>query len=346
MRSAFFYILFLGLFTACSTISYIGVETYNPAEITFPEHVKKVIIVNNAVPQPPDRGYQYLLYNVEQETAMAHADSALFAACRALGTSIVERGYFEDVLLYHFPVREDKEYYADRRLTKDQIDRLCFENGADAIISLDRLLFDMKKNVTTFPEGFVVGMIDVKVRGIIRSYLHHRESAMATIIVNDSVFWGEGADNLILLEKVLPAADEALTLAAAEVAKELYPNFVPYWRNEDRWYYNGITTRWKEASAFAAAGKWEEAYERWSSIYERASGWKDKAKAASNQSLYYEMAGDLSKAYEWAVVSYDLFLKNKGKEYQYTQLQEALNRGLEERLAADNKLNVQSEKRN
>lgn len=46
------YLLMACLFSACNTIEYIGIETYNPAEITFPKNVDKVLIVNNAVPQP------------------------------------------------------------------------------------------------------------------------------------------------------------------------------------------------------------------------------------------------------------------------------------------------------
>ena len=60
MRSILF-IGIAGLLSACSTINYVGIETYNPAEVTFPENVAKVLIVNNAVPQPEDAGYEYTL---------------------------------------------------------------------------------------------------------------------------------------------------------------------------------------------------------------------------------------------------------------------------------------------
>lgn len=36
------YLLMACLFSACNTIEYIGIETYNPAEITFPKNVDKV----------------------------------------------------------------------------------------------------------------------------------------------------------------------------------------------------------------------------------------------------------------------------------------------------------------
>lgn len=84
------YLLMACLFSACSTIEYIGIETYNPAEITFPKNVDKVLIVNNAVPQPDDVGYTYNLYGTVQDTARAHADSALYDACHSLGKSIVD----------------------------------------------------------------------------------------------------------------------------------------------------------------------------------------------------------------------------------------------------------------
>lgn len=79
------YLLMACLFSACNTIEYIGIETYNPAEITFPKNVDKVLIVNNAVPQPDDVGYTYNLYGTVQDTARAHADSALYDACHSLG---------------------------------------------------------------------------------------------------------------------------------------------------------------------------------------------------------------------------------------------------------------------
>lgn len=145
MRSILF-IGIAGLLSACSTINYVGIETYNPAEVTFPENVAKVLIVNNAVPQPEDAGYEYTLQGEKQDTCKAKADSALFDACRTLGEAIVEASYFNDVLLYHDAVRKDNQAFLDTKLTQGQVVSLCDETGADAVISIDRLLFDMKKS--------------------------------------------------------------------------------------------------------------------------------------------------------------------------------------------------------
>ena len=124
MRSILF-IGIAGLLSACSTINYVGIETYNPAEVTFPENVAKVLIVNNAVPQPEDAGYEYTLQGEKQDTCKAKADSALFDACRTLGEAIVEASYFNDVLLYHDAVRKDNQAFLDTKLTQGQVVSLC-----------------------------------------------------------------------------------------------------------------------------------------------------------------------------------------------------------------------------
>ena len=190
------YLLMACLFSACSTIEYIGIETYNPAEITFPKNVDKVLIVNNAVPQPDDVGYIYNLYGTVQDTARAHADSALYDACHSLGKSIVDVPFFNDVLLYHGGTRQNTKYLEDEKLTPEIVKELCRETGTDAVISFDRLLFQMEKDVVAFAEGFVVGGVDVKITGVVRGYLPERDNPLATVYVQDSVFWSESANNM------------------------------------------------------------------------------------------------------------------------------------------------------
>ena len=52
------------LLTACGGINYVGIETCNPGEVTFPQDVRKVLMVNNAMAQPEKSGYTYSLLGV------------------------------------------------------------------------------------------------------------------------------------------------------------------------------------------------------------------------------------------------------------------------------------------
>lgn len=340
MRSLLF-ILSIGLFSACSTMSYVGIETYNPAEVTFPESVAKVLVVNNAVPQPVDSGYELNVFGVAQDTCKAKADSALFDVCRILGESMVGASYFDDVLLYNHATRHDTYFEQDTKLTPQQVSDLCEETGADAIISVDRLLFDMKKNVVAFMEGYVMGTIDVQIAGVIRSYVPGRSAPLATVHVRDSVFWAESADNTIILGLLLPKPDDALRTAGKYIASKSYVNFVPHWIKETRWYFTGVGSTWKEASAYATGDKWDLAEKRWLHLYNNSGSWKSRAKASSNLALCHEMKGELKDAYEWGHKSYDLFKKHDGDNAKNTKLLELYVTALAERIRSDKKLNVQ-----
>lgn len=320
---------------------YLGIETFNPSEVTYPQEVKKVLIVNNAVPQPPDSGYEYLLLGSIQDTCRANADSALVYACRSLGTAIFETDFFQDVLLYHDNTRTDNAFLEDRKLTQEQVQALCDETGADAVISFDRLLFDMVKTITNVSDIYMLGFIDVKVKGVVRSYLPSRETPQASVLIEDSVYWAEEAGDLRVMQAILPTADMALRAAGEYIGSKMYSMFVPHWARENRWYYTGFGTQWKKATAYASSENWENAFQVWHSIHQNSSGWKTRAKTASNIALYYELSGDIAKALEWAEKAYDLYKNNAGDEEEHTKLQGAYRAIILDRVRDDRKLNLQ-----
>jgi hypothetical protein len=300
-----------------------------------------VLIVNNALPQPPYTGYEFNFLGQPQDTVRANVDSALFDACRSLGIAIAGTNFFDDVLFFHEGTRKDSFFLEDTRLAREDVISLCEETGTDAVISLDRLLFETKKKVTSFMEGYVTGAIDVEMKGIVRSYLPGRTNPVITIAVSDSVSFFEDAYNIEMLSDLLPTTDNALRISGDYIGRKMHQAFVPHWKNEIRCYFTGLGARWKEASAYASDGKWEQAAERWQYIYDHTQQWMNKAKAAANLALCSEIAGDFDKAFEWAKVSSDLFGRNKGKGNSYAQKQELYVTTLEKRIMNDRKLNMQ-----
>jgi hypothetical protein len=314
------------------------IETFNPSEITYPGHIRKILIVNNAAPQPPDMGYVFNLFGVPQQVEKIETDSALFDACRALGTAIAETDFFDDVLFFHEGTSKDDN---SLKLTPEEVSSLCEETGTDAIISFDRLLFDMQKEIIAFSEGYVIGSIRIDVKGIVRSYLPGKTGPAITALTSDSIFWMEYADTQEELMLRLPTPAEALRVAGKYIGSKPYPLFVPHWKNEMRWYFAGSGARWKEATVYAVSGKWENASERWQYIYNHSSRWSDKAKSASNLALVSEITGHPEKALEWAKIAHNLFESKKGNEHSYTQMQELYVKTLEQRILNDKKLNLQ-----
>lgn len=340
MKNALFSLIVFTVLTGCGTINYINIETYKPAEITFPTMVSKVLIVNNAVPQPEKSGYEYKHLGVVQDTARAKADSALFDASRALGIAILETDYFNDVLLFHEATRKDDKYLTDQKLSQATVQSLCEETGADAVISIDRLLFDMTKTTASFSNGFFLGFIDVKMTGVMRAYIPERETPLATVLLSDSLYWSEQGETIKELDRYLPSPENALREAGKYIGEIAAPNFVPHWDNEIRWFYTGISTVWKQAAAYAATQRWDMAEERWLSAYKQTRNETQKAKLASNIAFAKEMQGNYTESLEWANKALSLF-KKTGENTRNYQLIQQYTLALQERINESRKLNIQ-----
>lgn len=341
MKKAVFYLVALPcLLTACSSINYINIETYNPAEVTFPDNIAEILVVNNAVPQPSDAAYTFKYQGVEQDTCRAPADSAIVYTFRSLGVAINEGDYFNDVLLYDSPLRTDDQYLVDGKLSSDQVTQLCAETETDAVISLDRMLFKMEKNLYHLAPDLYQCDILVEVSGIIRAYLPGRESPLVTIHLEDSVYWTDRALTETFLQMFLPSPEDALNLAGIYTVQKAYSNFVPHWNEELRWYFTGMDSKWKEATAYIQYNNWEAAAKNWEAIYNKSKKWETKAKAASNIALSHEVNGNLNKAYEWAKISFDLF-NTYAKESKNKNLTETYVDRLAKRIYFDKKLDKQ-----
>lgn len=341
MKYLFGLIGWIGLLTACSSINYLSIDTFNPAEVTVPSSANKVLIVNHAVPQPADWGYSYTVSGKVKATQGAKADSALVDFCQSLGEAMVAEEFFQDVLLYHEPTRADQHPEYDLKMTAQQVDSLCEVAGADLLLSLDRLLFESSREDTDLGGGFTVGEVKVRMAGVIRAYLPGRAAPLATIQLVDSVAWEQSAELPPILNELLPSSEEALRTAGRYLGAKASVNFVPHWQRETRWYFSTSGAVWKEAAAYATNERWEKAEERWNRIYQTSKGWKSRAQVASNLALCAEMKGDLQQAHEWASISYELFKQKAGEEDQQAQLLELYVKALTERVRANQKLDVQ-----
>ena len=346
MRSVSYLVLYfvlVVLLPACSSIQFLNIETYRPAEITFP-NTGTVLIVNNAVPQPSDTGYEYIIFDIKQDTARALADSALFEACYSLGEAIMETGYFGDVLLFHESVRKDKNSLLDERMSLETINALCEETGANAIISIDKLLFEMKKEVSLVFQTQIQGRVDVKINGVMRAYVPNRENALATVLLQDSIYWLEYVHSIEDLDYYIPDPDVALRAAGKYIGAIASPNFVPVWQSESRWYYTGGSADWKRATAYINADKWEQANNIWNGIFENSKREMERARAASNMALHLELKNEFRKAYEWATKAAALFKEKDGEtgdDYKRLSLYAST---LIERIRDDKRLNIQIDK--
>lgn len=313
-RKQFLIVLLFGLLlSSCAGIQYLTVETREPAQIALPSSVLSVIVVNNVVEQPDDIGHNTkLLGRSGTHKEKASSDSIAIFYTEALAQFLEEEDYFQRVLFLNEPLREDKDFFREQPLSPELMNEIRSKSGADAIISLDKMIIETMKEEFYRQQGYTYGAMTGKIHSILRVYLPTMEGKIPAVHYNDSIRW-EGfdiQDKKAFAENMLPSREEAMKLLAVEAAEKMTYVFAPHWEMQDRWYYTLPDALMREGAVFAKKNEWNRAIEKWETYYNNRSNKTDKAKAASNIALAYEMLDDMDKALEWAIIANDLFVRS------------------------------------
>ena len=310
----FLLILLIGLFlSSCAGIKYLTVETREPAQVTLPSSVLSVIVINNVVEQPDDIGHftkQLGQSEIQKETASSDSIAIFFT--EALAQFLEEEDYFQRVLFLGEPLRGDKDFFSEEPLTPEMMHEIRGKTGADAIISLDKLLIQTSKEEFYRQQGYTYSSMKANIQSILRIYLPTMEGNIPAVYYNDSIRW-EGfdiQDKKAYAEAMLPSREEALKLTAVRSAEKMTYVFAPHWEMQDRWYYTLPSSLMREGEAFAKKADWFKAIEKWEAFFNNRSNKTDKAKAATNIALAYEMLDNMDKALEWATLANDLFVES------------------------------------
>lgn len=332
--------LVLLLMVSCSPVRYVGIETYNPSAVTFPREVRRVLIVNHAVPQP-QVPFESTLPG-RRDTLQLPADSAVSDFCRTLGSEIAAAPYFEDVRLLEEGYRDDPYFFSDRKLTPGDVSSLCREHEVDAVISVDQLMFRFSESFRKTAESVELDMeewIGIDVSGMIRAYLPELDTPFVSILIADTIYPPLYYDDSGISLQV----GSMLRDAAKQVAGMSGINFAPYWSDDLRWYYLSSAALWKEATAYAASDRWEQAHETWKTIYDKTpdASRQSKSRLASNLALCNEMTGHFGKAVYWATESLRLLEGELDDDDRFLRMQRSYLDVLKYRMMADKRLRMQ-----
>ena len=334
--------LFLLLICSCTPYRYLSIETLTPADITFPVDMRRVLVVNNALPQD-ETPFESTIRQLPESVTIS-ADSAAFDFCRTLGETLADFRGFDDVRLLEGSLRKDLSPLTAPTLKRDEIELLCEEHETDIVISLDRLLFNIGEYAYNVFGYQTQTFLNVEISGVLRVYMQGRETPMTTILLADTITPEIGFDyyDKEIWDILFPADQTNLLRESARyIAVEARKHFIPYWYEDLRWYYTSFIARWKEATAYVESEKWDKALVIWKELYERATSWKQKARLCSNLALGAELTGDFEQALQYAKLSHQLMHEHIGAEDAITKKQEVYVNVLTSRIAEDQKLRLQ-----
>ena len=248
------------LFSACTTVQYFSFERLQPAEINFPEQVRSVGVVN-AVPST-DGGNGRV-------------------AAEAFAQEIASADYFSQVVICDSALQS---------LDGIQTDSLIQALGVDMLFAIEQVEVELKKGTYYIPELMAkVPVVDGIVTPLVRSYVAGREAPLFSITKSDTICWELRQD----------LTEEIIIKEASEYAAKLPMEYLlPYWKEVERYYFDGGNVEMRDAGIFVREGNWDEAGALWQTLYDTKKG-KVKMRAAYNLALYHELQDDFEKAKEY-----------------------------------------------
>ena len=129
------------LLTSCAGIQTLTIQTQEPAQVTLPTKVEKLLVVDNTANQPFDIGHTKMQLGRKQaEKVSVRTDSLSLIYTEALTQFLNEEGFYDIVMLHNEPMRTDSEYWREDPIAPEKMQKLKEASGADAVVSLDKLL--------------------------------------------------------------------------------------------------------------------------------------------------------------------------------------------------------------
>ncbi|NDW13245.1 tetratricopeptide repeat protein [Bacteroides sp. 214] len=311
---------------SCQTVEQISIDYLKPAEITFPEQVRKIAVVNNISDQPEinTNGNDSLLlakgdlYIKTSSTRYKWGDAR--TAAESLAETIAEANYFDKVLISDSALRANDITLREATLSQTEVMELTDELDADMLVALENVVIKYQRSIRfSSYEGGYWGTTDAQVFPTIRFYLPNRKTPLAYITSTDSIFWEDFQRSEGYLRKQMISEEELVKEASDFAGTILVKHFTPQWVTADRYFFIDNSINMRDAAVHARENNWEEAVELWKKAYEDKSE-KRKTRAATNIALYYEMQDDYENALAWIAKA-----KEKGfKAYKIDEKQIAL----------------------
>lgn len=315
--------------TSCGTINTIRFDQLKAGEVSFPEVIRRVGIINN---MPIIEGGEKEL---SQTSGILEGDGKV--AAEVLAQEIASTGYFDEVVICDSALCDLKVSLKNRQglrddwqgnpLTKEKADEWLKKLDVDLLLSLERIHIELKEG-TIMMDGIVpVSVLDGAVSSVLRGYVSGRERPIFKIDKQDTIFW-EPQPSLTFTNIVKESSEFASSV--------LVPYVLPSWKEVTRNYYDGGCVEMRDAGVYVREHNWEEACLLWKKVYDTQKG-NQKMRAAFNLALYSEIQGDFEQAkayievakelvkpesYDAVVVhAYQLKLESLAKEYQQLRLQ-------------------------
>ena len=271
-------LLVLCLFSACTTLQTISFERLQAADVSYPDQVRTVGVINYAPQDEQERDSILGLWNGD---GMVTVES--------LAREIAATDYFNQVVVCDSALRP-VGMGNEEILPMSQADSLIQTLGVDMLFAVEQVRIELKEGSLFHTELMVdVPAVDGVITPLVRAYVSGRNAPLFSISKTDTICWVVSPE-LTFGQIVQEASDFAATLPVSYL--------LPHWKEMNRYYFDGGNMEMRDAGVYVREQNWEEASALWQKLHDGRKG-KVKMRAAYNLALNYELQGDYERAKEY-----------------------------------------------
>lgn len=304
-------IIFSVFFIGCTTPKTLVLDIQKPAEITLPESINSVVIVNNFVNQPSNYGHRTITYdkkgNKQIENIKINTDSLDFIFSETIFKTLSDIDYFNTISIYDQSLRNDISFGRIQPLNQTDIEEISNLTNSDAVISLNRFVIVSELEEKSYQESVKVTEKILKGEMLANFCVYNQKGDLIStpvIALSDSIFWSSSyINNTLASDYDLPTRDDAIKECAKYAGEKIAKSLTPQWSKELRAYYNEN----KNALKLFEDGKYSDAIQIWTYNFNEETNEKKKARLAFNIALANELSDNIEESLEWINKSVDLF---------------------------------------
>ncbi len=271
-------LLVLCLFSACTTLQTISFERLQAADVSYPDQVRTVGVINYA---PQDKQERDSILGLWNGDGMVTVES--------LAREIAATDYFNQVVVCDSALRPIG-MGNEEILPMSQADSLIQTLGVDMLFAVEQVRIELKEGSLFHTELMMdVPAVDGVITPLVRAYVSGRNAPLFSISKTDTICWVVSPE-LTFGQIMQEASDFAATLPVSYL--------LPHWKEMNRYYFDGGNMEMRDAGVYIREQNWEGAAALWQKLHDGRKG-KVKMRAAYNLALNYELQGDYERAKEY-----------------------------------------------
>ncbi len=316
------------ILVSCATQS-ILIEVPQQSKNELPDRIQSVLLVSRVV----DKTYSNLdadslqnifyKHNFDYDTIVS--DSHMVdTMLRAMGDLLYSSGRYDYVIPEKRFLPFEKSSLLPSELPWNEVRNLCETYNTDAVISIDHLKtkvstsYDRESYFNPFEASFGsigVAKMNVSYEALIRIYDPLQEKVLVRKLLCDTLYWEDNDPYVSELFNRFTPVKNALFEAGVAIALDFSDDIATNWQQERRNFFASGNKDLKQAVPLARSGQWETAMNLWKQTAETSKSKAVKSKAEYNVALAYELQGDIDKAIEWALKSYNTMYRTDTYDY-------------------------------